>query len=1353
MIFAINRWVWVFSALGIFAWHVDAKASQAYTYAADRTVNHEIHAVPAPMPVAIDGELDEWDTSGGILCCKDVNRVLDRYATRFYMMYDQDAFYVAANVHDHTPMVNDFDPRFEELICHRGDTVFFRFRSGEHHTNFFVYYWKQGQQPAVVLAGGRAWHKDKQFSDGLAAGCEAAFDKFADGKGYVVEMRIPWAVITGDKNRKPPQAGDQFPGSVGTYWNGQFPRSIYQFNYFDLSDRDQSPPDTWWYPKVWGTVKLSRHGDLELPTPPWLTRVPVSESKPGPVAVRYDLPHDANVTVVIEDEQGGRIRNLIGDQKRPAGPNVDYWDGANDGGRLVEPGTYRYRGLYHRPLDLAYQFAYGNPGEPPWTTADSTGNWLSDHANPSDVCADEKRVYICANHSESGSTVIAVDFDGRRLWGAGNFWGGLVERHGDHLYMVADEGLYHHRIQLHKLDPATGYFVPFRDGKATHKILDYDPVPFYKPVDHEGAVIARKAHDAEWNRTNAMGLTSAYGKLYVSLYYHEKLLLIDPERGEILREIELKKPTGLATGPRGNLFAISGQRVVRVDANGEATPVVTAELQAPIGLAIDAESNIYVSDWRDSMKVKVFSSTGQLVDTVGRDGGRRLQGRYDPSGMFLPKGLAVDVRGRLWVAEDDNCPRRVSVWSRDGTLVREFLGTTWYGATECAINAVDPMRAIMMGNLLELNWDQGTWGLLSTLWRPTHPDAFFGPRREGLFHEVVRIGQQDYLVSSQSSTIYISRLSDETAQPLAAAGHVMDSLKSVQFGDHASRGWKRNPPLLARNFWSRKEWNDRAAEAVPEYFDGLYRGHRSGYLQEKLIHSGLPWPPDNNFTWSDANGDGLVQEEEIEFFALDVDGPRRWSGGWRWAYDRSNLTLYPFSNGRETLIWKMPVKGWTECGAPTYDGPGAKLIVKDQPFRFCNSPWCDGQGNVLANQSPLTMFSPEGKTLWTYPNRWPGVHGSHSAPQAQPGLLIGPLKVVGSAELDIGEVFCMSGNTGQAFLMTTDGLYLGSLFQDHRTVPEPLPLTVRRGMSLNHTTCGAEWFGGQFLRHRIDGKIYIVSGSNANLVHEVKGLESTRRISPQSIRFTREDYSVAQELIARKETKTEQATPISVAMTQGEVNVDGRPQEYQWTTGRVARWNFDTRHSAEAVAAYDAENLYLCYRVRDDSPMLNSYDDFKMAFKTGDSVVFEMRTHSDAKPIGNQPLAGDVRLLFTVRNDQPVAIAYRYVVPGTREPVHFTSPVGTTDIDIVEIISEAKLAVQRNRDGYVLEASVPLDYLGIKPSPGRKYLADWGVIYSDQDGRINQLRMYWSNKATGIVSDLFSEARIQPSLWGDLVLD
>ena len=33
----------------------------SFKFAADRTVNHELHAVPVPGPVAIDGDLVEWD--------------------------------------------------------------------------------------------------------------------------------------------------------------------------------------------------------------------------------------------------------------------------------------------------------------------------------------------------------------------------------------------------------------------------------------------------------------------------------------------------------------------------------------------------------------------------------------------------------------------------------------------------------------------------------------------------------------------------------------------------------------------------------------------------------------------------------------------------------------------------------------------------------------------------------------------------------------------------------------------------------------------------------------------------------------------------------------------------------------------------------------------------------------------------------------------------------------------------------------------------------------------------------------------------------------------------------------------
>ncbi|MBN1558387.1 MAG: hypothetical protein JW951_09605, partial [Lentisphaerae bacterium] len=63
-------------------------------------------------------------------------------------------------------------------------------------------------------------------------------------------------------------------------------------------------------------------------------------------------------------------------------------------------------------------------------------------------------------------------------------------------------------------------------------------------------------------------------------------------------------------------------------------------------------------------------------------------------------------------------------------------------------------------------------------------------------------------------------------------------------------------------------------------------------------------------------------------------------------------------------------------------------------------------------------------------------------------------------------------------------------------------------------------------------------------------------------------------------------------------------------------------------------------------------------------------------------------------------------------------------------------------------AAVPLKALRWSPEPGTAYPGDFGVVYSDRKGASNELRLYWSNKATGIVSDLSMEADIQPANWG-----
>ncbi len=117
-----------------------------------------------------------------------------------------------------------------------------------------------------------------------------------------------------------------------------------------------------------------------------------------PIPVPFNLKEPGLVTLVIEDSNGRRVRNLISETPFPAGDNVAWWDGLDDVGRdldaarhglysipgqLVPPGSYRVRGLWRKPLDLRFEFSVYNSGHPAWETLDSTGAWLANHTPPS----------------------------------------------------------------------------------------------------------------------------------------------------------------------------------------------------------------------------------------------------------------------------------------------------------------------------------------------------------------------------------------------------------------------------------------------------------------------------------------------------------------------------------------------------------------------------------------------------------------------------------------------------------------------------------------------------------------------------------------------------------------------------------------------------------------------------------------------------------------------------------------------------------------------------------------------------------------------------------------------------------
>ncbi|MBN1510579.1 MAG: hypothetical protein JXB13_01060 [Phycisphaerae bacterium] len=1101
--------------------------------------------------------------------------------------------------------------------------------------------------------------------------------------------------------------------------------------------------------------------------------------------IEYELPADGYATLVVEQADGTRVRNLISDYPRRQGKNTDYWDGADDEGRLVSPGEYRVRGLFHGDLDVRYQFHFGNPSDTPQATADGKGGWLSNHCNHFGILADKDRIYVSAPEAEGPYPLIALDTEGNKEWGALARWhAGPMARCGDYLYTVNDRECRPARsaddiekeapIELIRLDPKTGHEALFPDKKSKHVIATWNVQEQGGAKKWDGWMVENHAHDADWLGLNPQGLAALDGTLYVSLRFNDKLLKVDAEAGNVVGEIKLQRPSGLASDGR-RLLAVSGKEVVHVDTGGNITPVITENLKAPVGLALDAKGNIYVSDWADQMVVKVFSPDGTYLKSIGKPGGRPWVGPYDRSGMLLPSGISVDPKGRLWVAENDFSPRRVSCWdTATGELILERLGRGLYGGYGYFVLPDKPEQGILMNNLVDLDWTNGRWRAKSTLWRGTKADELLGfdpYTRPGKV--IYRDGRRLLLHSSYNywrGVTIVSELTDDgRAKPLAAVGPVMRALPVVG----RFQGGAEPPPFLAERLWSEPVLNTAAKNVIPWFFNGPCAGNdRSTWFVGNLLvkearTSGwkakdVPFMPrpNNNFCWSDLDGDGAVDADEVHFYTtpeLKGSMPPFWSPeSWSRGLADENLTLYftAIDDGK-AHHFRLPVAQWADSGVPMYDPAKAEMFVVS-PY-MGEAAWLTADGNLLTlanipgkgrperQRDPLVMYRADGSIAWTFPSPWTGVHGSHTAPKEKRGQLVGPLGVCGSAILDgVGEIFAFHSNVGTAEIFTSDGLYLGRLFRDGRSAPDPWPESPRRGQSLKNVTNGGEWFGGEFFQ-RPDGKMFVVCSRSSGVIAEVTGMETARRLAAQPLAFTTEQYEAAQKLQA--ESKADQKQQLSMQVAGMKTNPETAPSlpSFRWDSKHSASWRYDQTRGAQASWGYDDKNLYVAFQVEDDTPMVNSGEDLRQLFKFGDAAILELRTHPDET--SPRAAEGDLRLLFSVHQGNPVAVLYDYRHPGARAPVELTS-VKTTRIDRLETMEQAIVDIQRTGDGYTLCAAVPLADLGWAPKPGITYPGDFGIVYSDKTGQINELRMYWSNKATGIVSDLSLEADIQPGNWG-----
>jgi hypothetical protein len=498
---------------------------------------------------------------------------------------------------------------------------------------------------------------------------------------------------------------------------------------------------------------------------------------------------------------------------------------------------------------------------------------------------------------------------------------------------------------------------------------------------------------------------------------------------------------------------------------------------------------------------------------------------------------------------------------------------------------------------------------------------------------------------------------------------------------------------------------------------------------------------EQQFMWTDRNGDGDVQPDEAVFETATIPSV---SG-----FDRAL--------GIQAGALRYEVKEYLADGAPVYAMRKLSAVVSRQDDGRLMP---DGATTVFFRGGDETHgagpsgFDAAGRQLWHWDTEGYGVHALYSARPYSDAQVVAEFDMIGAETAPaggLGTFFVTDSNTGKWHIWTADGILAGSIFRDIREGGrQPWSMLEHaRGLELRNVTAGQEHFSGYFCRSMTDDKYYIVAGHNHISAVEVVGLDRFQRIG-RSFEVTPDDLRRAQEWDVRRGARQvyERAPFLTCHRASGAIQVDGDLGDWSAVEGATCA---DGAMTFRMV--YDDARLYVSYAVARHGPMLNTGTDWRRLFKTGAAVDLMLGVDPAADPARKGPAAGDSRILMTMAGGKPTVVLYRPDDPSAAKELAWErhTMVFRTEFDRVETLAGAAVATAVTEDGYVLEASLPLDAIGLKIQEGMRAKMDWGILESGPNGSEVLQRIYWANRDTQIVSDEAAEAALHPDLWGYVI--
>jgi sugar lactone lactonase YvrE len=195
---------------------------------------------------------------------------------------------------------------------------------------------------------------------------------------------------------------------------------------------------------------------------------------------------------------------------------------------------------------------------------------------------------------------------------------------------------------------------------------------------------------------------SANGSLYVLNCCQSNIgsvTVYDATSGKLLRTIsDVKKPSAMAVGPNGYIFvADNTSSEVAVYGNTGSLPIYTLTngINAPRGLAVDSEGNLYVSNCPE----ECYNFVGPNGNVTVYSAGQYTLSRTISRGVTSPDALMVARNNYLYVAnsgsEDYSVPSTVKVYPPGKGSPSESI---LKGLNDPVALALSPSGTLFVGN-------------------------------------------------------------------------------------------------------------------------------------------------------------------------------------------------------------------------------------------------------------------------------------------------------------------------------------------------------------------------------------------------------------------------------------------------------------------------------------------------------------------------------------------------------------------------------------------------------------------------------------------------------------------------------